>query len=348
MVKLHTFEEAIINTAGDKHRHVFLGNGFSRACRNDIFAYDALFERADFAKLSGNAKALFEALETTDFEVVIEALKSASKITKVYVEELPEIAEIMLNDANALREVLVSAIAGSHPELLSEISEQSYKACKRFLSNFERIFTLNYDLLLYWVVMQREIQPEIHPNDGFNTPEYGEVEYVTWEIENSYNQNIYYLHGALHLFDAGSELQKYTWINTGIRLTEQINSALKQEKYPMFVAEGTSNEKLRTIKHHAYLTKAFDSFSRISGTLFIYGHSLAANDEHFLHLIEKGKITKLYVGIFGESDSPGNLHIIKRANQMREYRFNLGARKKRKPEELEVCFYNAQSANPWG
>jgi len=35
-----------------------------------------LFERADFEKLSRNAKALFEALETTDFEVVIAGLKS--------------------------------------------------------------------------------------------------------------------------------------------------------------------------------------------------------------------------------------------------------------------------------
>ncbi len=343
-----TFDEAIQQSATEKKRHVFLGNGFSRACKPDIFAYDALFERADFENLSGNAKALFEALDTTDFEVVIKALRSASKITKVYLSDSPKISETMSLDADTLREVLVSAIAGSHPEVLSEISNDSYIACKNFLSNFERVFTLNYDLLLYWTVMQKELMPVIKSNDGFLTPEYGTSEYVTWEIENSYSQNIYYLHGALHLFDAGAELQKYTWINTGIKLTEQINNALINEKYPMFVAEGTTEEKLERIKHHAYLTKAFDSFSRIGGALFIYGHSLATNDEHFLHLIEKGKTTKLYVGIYGDPDSLTNQYIIERANQMREYRINLAAKRRRRPPELEVFFYDAQTAHPWG
>ncbi len=343
-----SFNEAIQHSTTEKHRHIFLGNGFSRACKEDIFAYDALFERADFANLSGNAKKLFEALKTTDFEVVIKALRSASKITKVYLSDSPKVAEIMSEDADTLREVLVSAIAGSHPELLSEISDKSYIACKIFLSNFERVFTLNYDLLLYWAVMQKELMPAVKSNDGFSTPEYGECEYVTWEIENSYSQNIYYLHGALHLFDAGSELQKYTWINTGIKLTEQINTALIIEKYPMFVAEGSSEEKLERIKHHAYLTKAFDSFSRIGGALFIYGHSLATNDEHFLHLIEKGKITKLYIGIYGDPDSLTNKHIFERANEMREYRMNLAATRRRRPPELEVFFYEAQTAHPWG
>ena len=208
-------------------------------------------------------------------------------------------------------------------------------------------FTLNYDLMLYWAVMQKELLPEVKPNDGFFTPDYGEAEYVTWEIENTYKQNIYYLHGALHLFDAGSELQKYTWINTGIKLTEQINSALIEEKYPMFVAEGTSDEKLNRIKHHAYLAKAYESFSKIAGALFIYGHSLSENDEHFLKLIEKGKVKQLYVGIYGDQNSVVNKKIIARAKKMREYRINLAIRKPRTPD-LDIYFYESVSAKPWG
>lgn len=343
-----TFEEAIRRSSNVMHRHVLLGNGFSRACKDDIFAYDALFERADFTLLSGSAQALFEALETTDFEVVIAALRKAAKIAVVYARESPELAQAMEADASALRDVLVSAIADSHPDILSEISEESYVACKHFLSNFERLFTLNYDLLLYWAVMQRELEPEVDPNDGFRTPEYGEADYVTWEIENSYGQRIYYLHGALHLFDAGAELQKYTWINTGVRLTEQIRDALEEEKYPMFVAEGTSAEKLERIKHHAYLTKAFESFSRISGALFIFGHSLAENDEHILCLIEKGNITDLYVGLFGDPDSPENRRAIARAERMVQVRHDLAARRRRRPPQLSVYFYDAESARAWG
>ena len=38
----------------------------------------------------------------------------------------------------------------------------------------------------------------------------------------------------------------------------------------------------------------------------MYGHSLANNDDHYLERIEKGELTHLYVGIYGDPDSPSN------------------------------------------
>jgi hypothetical protein len=67
MVELLTFQDALARAPANKQPHLLLGNGFSRACRNDIFAYDALFDRADFNRLSPSARQAFEALETTDF-----------------------------------------------------------------------------------------------------------------------------------------------------------------------------------------------------------------------------------------------------------------------------------------
>lgn len=61
------FEDAIEqarNSSGSSKIRVGLGNGFSRACRNDLFAYDALFDRAR-DRLSPSAKQAFEALGTT-------------------------------------------------------------------------------------------------------------------------------------------------------------------------------------------------------------------------------------------------------------------------------------------
>lgn len=50
--QLHTFDTALGHVRGGRAPHLLLGNGFSRACREDIFAYGALFDRADFARLS--------------------------------------------------------------------------------------------------------------------------------------------------------------------------------------------------------------------------------------------------------------------------------------------------------
>jgi len=105
------------------------------------------------------------------------------------------------------------------------------------------------------------------------------------------------------------------------------------------VAEGTSDEKLSHIRHNDYLAKAYRSFTEIGGALFIYGHSLAKNDEHYLKLIEKGKLSHLYVGIYGAPASPENKVIIRRAEKM-----NFSER--RKP--LSVSFYDADSARVWG
>ena len=350
MEEIITFDKALALSSHQVNRHVFLGNGFSRACKNDIFSYDALFDRANFASLSPYAEIAFKALGSTDFEYIIEALRTSANVLSIYKDSESDLCSILREDADGLREVLVRTIAGSHPDLLSDISDDSYKACKLFLANFKKIFTLNYDLLLYWAVMRQEIKPEIACDDGFRRPDSGVEQYVTWEIDHNFHQNIYYLHGALHFFDAGAELQKYTWSNTGIRLTDQIRVALREGKYPLFVAEGKSEDKLRRIKHNAYLTKAFDSFSRIGGALFVFGHSLARNDEHFLKLLEKGRVNQIFVSIFGDPDSATNKKIINRALLIAKFRADLNATKRKKKDkvDLDVFFYDAQSAKVWG
>jgi hypothetical protein len=151
-------------------------------------------------------------------------------------------------------------------------------------------------------------------DDGFRKPEDDfDAGYVVWESSQSHQQNLHFLHGALHVFDTGIEIQKYTWINTGIRLIDQIRDALKRDYFPIFVAEGSSNEKLERIRHSDYLAKGYRSFAEITGALFIYGHSLASNDEHYLKRIEKGKVSRVYVGIFGDPGNDANKQIITRA-----------------------------------
>jgi hypothetical protein len=182
-----------------------------------------------------------------------------------------------------------------------------------------------------------------HPSsdDGFRKPDYDyEADYVTWESGQSHDQNVWYLHGALHVFDTGTEIQKYTWVNTGIRLIDQTRDALSRDYFPLFVAEGTSDEKIERIRHSDYLAKAYRSFQSIGGALFILGHSLASNDEHFLRLIEKGRVKHLFVGIFGDPDSSANCKIIRRAERMVQAR--------KKSPALTVSFFDSSTANAWG
>ena len=142
------------------------------------------------------------------------------------------------------------------------------------------------------------------------------------------------------MFDAGAEIQKFTWKNTDTALIDQIREALNADRFPLIVAEGTSTEKLARIQHSGFLNRAYRSFSSIGGALFVYGHSMAENDDHIMRLLERGKTNSLLVGLYGDPSSQSNQKIIARVHAMEVAR---GDRRR-----LDVRFFDAQSAEVWG
>ena len=354
-------------TRGER-RHLLLGNGFSIALFPGKFVYKSLLDQAieqgTFDKTPEILEA-FRILATTDFEVVLNALRSAREIIHLYVRD-DDIRRRLAQDAEHLKHALVLAIAGKHPERLSEITQGQFEAGRRFLAQFAGrhlekpgcIYTLNYDLILYWTILH-DPKPEfrggkvIMPpdeaylgrDDGFRAPEDDyDAPYVTWDVAGGSNsQNIHFLHGGLHLYDAGNELQKFCWERSGIPLMDQIHEALDSGKFPLFVAEGSPESKLAKILHSGYLTRSYKSFAGICGSpgnnLFIYGHSLAESDEHILRQIENGKIRRVFVSIYGDPDTEGNRAIIERAEALSRPRDRY---------QLEVSFFDAASAAVWG
>ncbi|WP_283843446.1 DUF4917 family protein [Bradyrhizobium barranii] len=122
------------------------------------------------------------------------------------------------------------------------------------------------------------------------------------------------MHGALHLFDRQTEIIKYTWSKTDTAIVDQIRAALNENKYPLFVAEGTSESKMERIMHSAYLHKALRSFesccSSSKNAIVIFGHSLAENDSHVLKCISGGGCANLLVGLYGDPTKKENMEAI--------------------------------------
>jgi len=352
---LITFADAISDSQQFSKRHLLLGNGFSIACRNDIFHYGSLFSQADFSA-APEAASVFTALGTQDFEVAIRALESAATILPPYLPAGADAPRRMLQHAAILKEILVHTIAANHPRIPPDIPDARFWACRQFLSHFlagEKagcVFTLNYDLLLYWTLMHEDM-PFSTPirlefNDGFgNDEDDADADYVVWQGEtNAHRARVLFLHGALHLFDSGKELIKYTWIRKGVPLIDQARQALANNAFPLFVAEGTSAQKKTKIRHNAYLYQGLKQFTanvqQGRHCMFIFGHSLAENDDHILNRLARGRLPKLYVGIYGDPDSPENVRIIDRANAL--------ANQRSSKSPLRLAFYDAASANVWG
>ncbi|PHR22447.1 MAG: DUF4917 domain-containing protein [Hoeflea sp.] len=339
-IPIHSFEDCLKRAGARKH--VLLGNGFSIALKPDIFSYGSLFSKADFSSVP-YAQAVFEALGTQDFEAVIRLLVDMAKILACYKESSPELVEQIEKDASAIKTILANAIALNHPDRPYDIDNEQYAACRAFLVNFDHIYTLNYDVLLYWALMHDDVDElNIRCDDGFRHPEGNEAApYVSWQDSNS--PTVHFLHGALHIFDAGYEITKYTWSKTDIPIVEQVRSALDEEKYPLFVAEGHSHDKLDKIMHSAYLHKALRSFSSISGSLFVFGHSFDDNDDHVLRKVPEGRISDLFVGLFGDPDSESNRRIIAKAFSFADFRAETPRKNK-----LSVHFFDVDTAKVWG
>lgn len=365
---LISFEDALRITRGDR-RHLLLGNGFSIALFPGKFSYESLFDQAVENDLFKDAPQILDAfgiLDTTDFEVVLSALKSMRKLMRLYVGD-PDVATVVAKHVEHLKRSLVMVIADKHPNRLGEVAEAQFTAARRFLAQFAgqhlgkpgSVYTLNYDLLLYWTILhdpspvwdgRRFVPPPdeayLARDDGFRAPEddYG-APYVTWDVaDGSNSQNIHFLHGGLHLYDAGNELQKFCWERSGgIPLMDQIHEALDTDRFPLFVTEGDSASKLAKILHSGYLTRSYKSFIGVCGApsnnLFIYGHSLAHSDEHILRQIENGKFRGLFISVYGDPGADYNVAIERRAEALR-------AARERYP--LDVYFYDAESAAVWG
>jgi len=323
-------------------KHLLLGNGFSIACRQDLFKYDSIFERSDFSGMPRARKA-FDALSTTNFELVMRALRNFSLLANIYAPGNTASKQAAIEDAQALREVLVHAIADCHPSRPHDIKREEYAKCRNFLRGYDSINTLNYDLLLYWTLMQDDLgDADVPSDDGFRKPaDDPTADYVSWDSANSKGQTIRYLHGALHLYDTGTEMKKFTWVDTQVPLIEQIRAALSKDFYPVFISEGTSKEKVDRIRHNDYLCKMRRSFTEIQGALVVFGHSLNQCDDHIFRdwIGRQGKTNRLFISLFGSPDSAANKEIIRRGLSLSELR--------KGKKSLEVNFFDVSTVSVW-
>lgn len=335
-----SFDQALKSSAKRHHkRHVLLGNGFSIACRPECFTYGRILDEADLDALSVAGGALFDNEETSDFEQVIRALRIAARMATFYKTSDSKLSTRLSEDAERLKGVLATTLAKKHPDHVGSITGAEYDAARLFLSNFDRFFSLNYDLLLYWALMH-EGQSDLRHDDGFRAdPDEPDASWVAWNDYNQYGQNVYFLHGGLHLYADGATLKKLTFKRTGVALVEQIRIQLDEGAFPLIVTEGTSEEKHANILHHAYLAKGLRALTSCEGSLFIHGHSLADNDRHVLRAIVEGKFKALYISIHGNPKSKGNKAILRQAEVLAD------ERPSRKPLSIDV--YDADTASVW-
>lgn len=178
------------------------------------------------------------------------------------------------------------------------------------LSCFKSIYTLNYDLILYWVINDSDNLKNDF-KDGFAGKKGGDCFYFKgWKNTNCFN-----LHGGVHIFlyktheanlafkvsrnffDDQLNLQK-----TSTEIFNRINKSKSAELTDYLVLCHDPNEKLKLIDKNTYLKHAYNSLNKLKGrTLVIHGCSIGTNstndyDEHIWKKVLDSKLKDIFIG----------------------------------------------------
>jgi hypothetical protein len=150
----------------------------------------------------------------------------------------------------------------------------------------------------------RELINQPYPFDPDWEPEYSDD--LIWGKHKS-EQSVFYLHGALPLFDTGIAVIKEVY--DGGYLLENIKRRMNRKQYPIFVTAGNAEEKLRHITHNQYLTFCYDTLRSIGGSLITFGFCFGDNDTHIIDAINQAcvqhpdrKLWSVYIGVYSDND----------------------------------------------
>jgi len=316
---IHLFKDCYRDLVARKEEiHLLLGNGFSIGA-SAKFRYSSLFEQA---QLGEREKELFQRRQTKNFEEMLKYYEDALDMNSFYDLDCSQ----MIIDREEIRNGLVSAVSKVHPDRRRELDEKAMQRCQVFISRFNNIFTFNYDLLLYWVCMNQSDQF----SDGFVST----ARDCVFSKHISGRKGIYYLHGAIHLYENKQRTFKRRASNDK-SIVEVVREAVKRYRHPLFISEGEADLKKQRIAASPYLSECWKRFRNIQGALFVYGHSLSAADQHVVEAItENRRLNHLFVGL--HTDQQANSKIKQTCQVISESR-----------KDLNIRFYHSRGTCVW-
>ena len=186
-----SFDDALRQAQAGGGMHLLLGNGFSMGAHAK-FAYSSLYdEAANTNSLSPSAMAIFDQYKTRNFEGVLQRLRDAEWLSELY--GIHEGMDSLRQDHSQIKNALISAIESVHPNQ-SDLPENALESADYFLRRYDTIFSICYDLLLYWTMNIRAPE-EYRFQDGFS----GQDPPKFTEREDEGRIFVCFLHGALHL-----------------------------------------------------------------------------------------------------------------------------------------------------
>ncbi|CPS07006.1 DUF4917 family protein [Mycobacteroides abscessus] len=278
--------------AGGDWPTLLVGNGLSINIWNK-FAYSEL---RTHAHLNSPAERLFCDLETVNFEEVLESLWHAGRVSAALGQDSAAANDLYTH----VRLQLVTAIQGVHLQWSSLPSEHLGRIAAT-LDQHRWVFTLNYDLLTYWSLMNNLSSTEIVDflwNNPFNPADAN--------LRSGGATGLLFLHGGIHLWhdSLSGESGKWTYQQQG-GLLSRLGTTLDShpDRLPLIVSEGRSEQKLRAIRRSDYLSFGYQKLWENSSPTVIFGASFGPQDAHIVRALRSGPQRKIAISVFPVADA---------------------------------------------
>jgi hypothetical protein len=116
------------------------------------------------------------------------------------------------------------------------------------------------------------------------------------------DQNLFYLHGALHIYQDTSEIKKIS-VGRLDTLKSRIIERIDESKPLDIIFKST--DKIKDINNNQYMKSALEQLKKITGNIYLYGVSLSENDNHIWEAINNNdEVTQVYVSVYCNDGIP--------------------------------------------
>jgi hypothetical protein len=110
---------------------------------------------------------------------------------------------------------------------------------------------------------------------------------------NSKTQNLFFLHGAFHIYKDGRKIKKITQ-ESDKALYEKLEEILNNEEQDIVCVFQPEN-KIDVINQNEYLLNCYTKLGSLNGNMVIIGSSLADNDNHIFEQINNSGIETVFI-----------------------------------------------------
>jgi hypothetical protein len=191
-------------------------------------------------------------------------------------------------------------------------------AIATFIPRFKNIVSLNYDLILYWAIMEVKSNQTGHLCKDAFCGDGGTTLYESDDLSMLYEPLtdrgelsctlVWYPHGTFFLNASLNGESEVKTNREGSRdLLDTVIEKWGGTTIPLFVSEGKSTLKKQAIRRSHYLSRVYDEMlpnlvkhpKGHDESLLIYGWSMDKQDDHIVMQLKKNKFKRVAIAIHG-------------------------------------------------